>query len=406
MKRKRVAALVFSGILASSLAGCTSASDQTEQEATSSTAESTASKVEQQAEEETVSEQAVHQKIGISMPAKQLERWNRDGSYLQKEFEASGYETKLSYSDNDAEKQKEEIRALIADQVDLLIVAAIDGEGLGDVMEEAKNANIPVIAYDRLIMNTDAVIYYISFDNYKVGYLQGQYIEEQLQLADADKKTSYNVEFASGDAADHNASFFFNGAYDVLKPYIDKGVVKVPSNQTELSQTETKGWSTQEANARFLDVLATYYADGTTLDAVVCANDSVAMGVIGAISSDYAGSNTVLITGQDGDEANMACILDGTQSMTVFKPVAEEAYVTAELGEQILQHRMPDETFLEECEWDFECSYDKESYYNGVYYVPSYVLTPVIVTKDNYKKVLVKSGYYTMDGDGKLHVVE
>mgnify|MGYP002526980133 CR=1 FL=1 len=157
-------------------------------------------------------------KIGISMPTQSLERWNRDGSYLQKQFEDTGYEVELTYSDNETDRQVNDIQNLISDGVNLLVVAAIDGEALNTVMDEAADAGIPVISYDRLI-KSDAVSYYISFDNYTVGTLQGQYVVDTLDLDNAGDKT-YNIEFTAGDPADNNAGYFFNGAFDVLKPYI------------------------------------------------------------------------------------------------------------------------------------------------------------------------------------------
>ena len=145
-------------------------------------------------------------KVGISMPTQSLERWNRDGSYLQEQFEAAGYEVELTYSDNETDRQVNDIQNLISDGVNLLVVAAIDGEALNTVMDEAAEAGIPVISYDRLI-KSDAVSYYISFDNYTVGTLQGQYVVDSLDLDNAGDNT-YNIEFTAGDPADNNAGYF------------------------------------------------------------------------------------------------------------------------------------------------------------------------------------------------------
>ena len=158
------------------------------------------------------------QKIGISMPTQSLERWNRDGSYLDQQFQAAGYETIVTYSDNDTNRQVNDIQNMIAEDVDLLVVAAIDGEALNTVMNEAGEAGIPVIAYDRLIMN-DNVSYYVSFDNERVGTLQGQYIVDTLDLEN--QAGPFNIELTAGDPADNNAPYFFQGAMDVLQPYID-----------------------------------------------------------------------------------------------------------------------------------------------------------------------------------------
>ena len=182
-------------------------------------------------------------KIGISMPTQSLERWNRDGSYLQKQFEDAGYEVELTYSDNETDRQVNDIQNLISDGVNLLVVAAIDGEALNTVMDEAAEAGIPVISYDRLI-KSDAVSYYVSFDNYTVGTLQGQYVVDTLDLENAGDKT-YNIEFTAGDPADNNAGYFFNGAFDVLKPYIDAGTLNVVSGQTDFDSVATPAWDTQ-----------------------------------------------------------------------------------------------------------------------------------------------------------------
>ena len=313
-------------------------------------------------------------KIGISMPTQSLERWNRDGSYLQKQFEDAGYEVELTYSDNETDRQVNDIQNLISDGVNLLVVAAIDGEALNTVMDEAADAGIPVISYDRLIKSDNA----------------------------GDK--TYNIEFTAGDPADNNAGYFFNGAFDVLKPYIDAGTLNVVSGQTDFDSVATPAWDTQTALERMQNILASYYADGTQLDVALCSNDSTALGVTQAIESDYAGDNTVLITGQDGDEANLANIVDGKQSMTVYKAVANEAVVTLDLAKAMLAGDTVDESLIEKSGWDFECAYDTESYETSDgNKCPSFLLVPTVVTKDNLQEALVDPGYYTMDDDGYLH---
>ncbi|MGX8710541.1 MAG: substrate-binding domain-containing protein [bacterium] len=337
--------------------------------------------------------------IGISMPTKSLERWNRDGSYLEQQFKGKGCDVKLTYSDNKIDQQVKDIENLIADKVNLLVVAAIDGESLSNVLSSAKSANIPVISYDRLIMNTDAIAYYVSFDNYKVGQLQGQFVIDQLGLKQGDKSKTYNIEFTAGDPADNNATFFFNGAMDALKPYIDDGILKIPSGQTTFQQVATAAWDTKNAMNRMQNILASYYSDGKTqLDVALCSNDSTALGVTQAIESDYKGNNTPVITGQDGDEANLANILDGKQSMTVYKAVANEAVVTLDLGMAILNGDKPDGQLIQSAGWKFDCSYDTKTYDNKKGIVPSFLLVPTVVTKDNLQKELVDTGYYTMDG--------
>lgn len=342
-------------------------------------------------------------KVGISMPTKSLERWNRDGSYLEEQFKKEGYDVEITYSDNDTDQQVNDIQNMISDNVDILVVAAIDGDTLSTVLADAKDQNIPVISYDRLIMNTDAISYYVSFDNYKVGQLQGQYIIDTLKLDGSKKK--YNMEVTAGDPADNNATFFYNGAMDTLKKYIDDGTVKIVSKQQDFESVATPQWSTDEALNRMQNILSSYYADGKNqLDIVLCSNDSTALGVTQAIESDYAGKNTPLITGQDGDVANLKNILDGKQAMTVYKAVANEAVVTLKLVKSVLDGNTPDESLTKE--FDCECSYDTDSYDNGTGKIPSYLLTPEVITKDNYKEKLVDTGYYKEGSDGYLQAIE
>ncbi|CDB90606.1 monosaccharide ABC transporter substrate-binding protein CUT2 family (TC 3.A.1.2.-) [Clostridium sp. CAG:253] len=342
-------------------------------------------------------------KVGISMPTKSLERWNRDGSYLEEQFKKEGYDVEITYSDNDTDQQVNDIQNMISDNVDILVVAAIDGDTLSTVLADAKDQNIPVVSYDRLIMNTDAISYYVSFDNYKVGQLQGQYIIDTLKLDGSKKK--YNMEVTAGDPADNNATFFYNGAMDTLKKYIDDGTVKIVSKQQDFESVATPQWSTDEALNRMQNILSSYYADGKNqLDIALCSNDSTALGVTQAIESDYAGKNTPLITGQDGDVANLKNILDGKQAMTVYKAVANEAVVTLKLVKSVLDGNTPDESLTKE--FDCECSYDTDSYDNGTGKIPSYLLTPEVITKDNYKEKLVDTGYYKEGSDGYLQAIE
>ncbi len=342
------------------------------------------------------------QKVGISMPTQSLERWNRDGEYLNEQFENAGYDTILTYSDNDSSQQVNDIQNMLADNIDLLIIAAIDGEALNTVMDEAADQGVPVIAYDRLIMN-DATSYYVSFDNYTVGTLQGQFIIDALDLDNADGAT-YNMEITAGDPADNNATFFYNGAMDTLQPYLDDGTLVVPSGQTDFDTVATEQWATDTALERAQNILASYYADGTQLDVWLCSNDSTALGVAQAIVSDYAGDNTVIITGQDGDIANLANIVDGVQTMTVYKNVSDEAIVTLALGEAILNGEDIDASFCNTV--DVECDYDTESYETSDGHTcPSILLVPAVVTADNLD-YLVDTGLYEEGDDGYLVAVE
>ncbi|MCR5629126.1 MAG: sugar-binding protein [Eubacterium sp.] len=340
--------------------------------------------------------------VGIAMPTKTLERWNRDGSYLEKQFKDKGYDVSLKFSDNKIDQQVKDIEGLIADDVDLLVIAAIDGESLTKVLDDAKEEDIPVISYDRLIRNTEAVTYYVSFDNYRVGQLQGEFVRDQLDLENA--AGPFNIEFTAGDPADNNAGFFFNGAFDTLKPYIDSGKLVIKSGQNTFDQVATKAWDTATAMTRFQNILGSNYSSDK-LDVALCSNDSTALGVAQAIETDYNQDNKadIIVTGQDGDEANLKNMVDGKQTMTVYKAVANEAVATLDLGEKLLKGENPDAKLIDDAGWKFTCKYDTESYDNGKKKVPSYLLEPTIVTKENMDKELVDTGYYTKDDQGYLH---
>ena len=342
-------------------------------------------------------------KIGLSMPTQSLERWNRDGAYLEEQFQNAGYDTILTYSDNDSGKQVNDIQNMLADGADLLVIAAIDGEALNTALDEAAEAGVPVIAYDRLIKN-DAVSYYVSFDNYTVGTLQGQFVIDQLDLDNTDK--TYNMEFTAGDPADNNAGYFFNGAFDTLKPYIDSGKLNVVSGQKDFNTVATEQWNTDIALERAQNILGSYYADGTQLDVWLCSNDSTALGVAQGIESDYKGSNDIIITGQDGDEANLKNIVDGKQTMTVYKNVSNECIATLDLVNGILDKETIDQDFIDKAGWEFDCVFDNTSYQTSEgNNCDSLLLVPSVITKDNLQE-LVDTGLYTMGDDGYLSVAK
>lgn len=320
--------------------------------------------------------------VGVAMPTKDLQRWNQDGSNMQAQLEAAGYEVDLQYAANDIQTQVSQIENMIANGCKALVVASIDGSALGTVMAQAKEAGIAVIAYDRLIMDSDAVSYYATFDNWDVGVKQGQYIEEALDLANAaaDGKT-YNIEFITGDPGDNNINFFFGGGMSVLQPYLDAGVLTCPSGQTEKTAVATANWATDAAQSRFENILASYYADGTQLDAVLASNDSTALGVANALDSSYAGDVYPILTGQDCDVASMKNILAGKQSMSVFKDTRDLAAKTVEMVDAIMKGTEPPVN-------------DNETYDNGTGVIPSYLCEPKGCTIDNYKELLIESGYY------------
>ena len=321
--------------------------------------------------------------VGVAMPTKDLQRWNQDGDNMKTQLEAAGYTVDLQYGANDIPTQVSQIENMIANGCKVLVIASIDGDSLGTVLAQAKEKGIPVIAYDRLIMNSDAVSYYATFDNWLVGTTQGQYIETVLDLKNAGDKT-YNIEFITGDPGDNNINFFFDGAMSVLQPYLDAGTLVCPSGQTEKAVVATANWATDAAQARFENILSNYYADGTQLDAVLASNDSTARGVLNALASSYTGTMPV-ITGQDCDIAVMPEIAGGElQIMSVFKDTRTLAAKVVEMVDALMKGSTPPIN-------------DEKTYDNGTGVIPSYLCAPVACTVDNYKELLIDSGYYTED---------
>ena len=321
------------------------------------------------------------QRVGISFPTKDLFRWNTDGENLKNHLEAAGYVVDLQYANNDVYTQMSQIEDMIQTGADVLVVAAINGDSLGTVLGEAQAKNIPVIAYDRMILNTDAVSYYVSFDNYVTGVIQGEYIRDSLELDDKDGP--FHIEIFAGEPGDNNALFFYSGAMDVLRPYIDSGKLVVTSGQIDFDVVATAGWKTELAQNRMDAILSAFYSDGTQLDAVLCSNDSTALGVENSLAAFYVG-NYPVITGQDCDLANVKNIIAGKQSMSVFKDTRTMVDQTTQMVEAILEGK------------DVPIN-DNTTYNNGVKVIPSFLCTPVFVDANNYRQILIESGYYTED---------
>jgi putative multiple sugar transport system substrate-binding protein len=313
------------------------------------------------------------------MPTKDLQRWNQDGSNMQAELEAAGYEVDLQFASNDVQTQVSQIENMISSGANVLVIAAIEGSSLGEALDMAKAANIPVIAYDRLLMNSDAVSYYATFDNYMVGTKQGEYIVEALDLDNADGP--FNMEITAGDPGDNNAGYFYNGAMDVLQPYIDAGKLVVVSGQTSFDEVATPTWATETAQSRAENILSSNYADGTQIDVWLCSNDSTALGVENALAANYNG-NYPIITGQDCDIENVKNMIAGKQSMSIFKDTRTLASQVVKMVGQILTNTTVDVN-------------DTETYDNGNGVVPSYLCEPVFADVNNYKELLIDSGYYT-----------
>lgn len=320
-------------------------------------------------------------KIGVSMPTKDLQRWIQDGQNMEQSLRDNGFTVDLQYADNTAELQAEQVQGMVAEGCEVLVIAAVDGKKLTESLAAAKDAGIVVIAYDRLIMDSDAVSYYASFDNEQVGKIQGEYIEQTLDLKNTDGP--YNIELFTGSPDDNNCKFFFGGAMKVLQPYIDAGKLIVPSGQTSQKECSTQGWSTDNASKRMKKILSNYYSDGKKLDAVLSSNDSVANGIVEALT-EHGQKEFPVLTGQDCDINSVKDILKGRQSMSIFKDTRDLAAKVSEMVIAVIQKESVPIN-------------DTTSYDNGTGVIPSFVCEPVFADADNYQEILLDSGYYTED---------
>ncbi len=322
--------------------------------------------------------------IGISMPTKSSQRWIDDGNNMVAKFEELGYKTNLQYAEDVVENQIAQIENMITRGVSALVVAAVDGEALSDVLRKAGEAGIPVISYDRLIRNSGDVSYYATFDNFKVGVLQGTYIVEALDLENA--KKPLNIEIFAGSPDDNNAYFFFDGAMSVLNPYIKSGKLVVKSGQTEFSQAATLRWDGATAQSRMDNLLSRYYGKNR-VDAVLSPYDGISIGIISSLKGigyGSAGQPMPVITGQDAELPSVKSILMGEQTSTVFKDTRILADRAVKMMDAVLKGETPEVN-------------DTETYDNGVKIVPAYLEVPESVDKSNIEEVLIDSGYYSAD---------
>ncbi|MFI6008364.1 multiple monosaccharide ABC transporter substrate-binding protein [Streptomyces sp. NPDC051243] len=321
--------------------------------------------------------------VGLAMPTRSSERWLTDGKSLVEGLKAKGYKTKLVYGDDDPKAQVAQIDKLIRQGVDALIIAAIDNKSLNGVLQQAADADIPVIAYDRLILGTKNVDYYVSFDNEMVGRVQAHHIIEKLGLEDG--KGPFNIELFAGSPDDNNTKYFFDGSMALLQPYLDSRQLVVPSGKTELDQITTLRWDGATAQKRMSGVLAEWYRS-ERIDAVLSPYDGISRGILSALKSAGYGSDSKplpVITGQDAELASVKSIIAGQQSQTVYKDVRRLAEAAAIMVDDILTGWTPSVD-------------DMSTYKNGVKAVPAVLLQPESVDKTNYN-TLVRDGYFTAE---------
>ena len=322
--------------------------------------------------------------VGISMPTKTSTRWISDGESMVKVFQDMGYKTDLQFADDDIPNQLAQIENMVTKGVDVLVIAAIDGTTLSDVLQQAHDAGILVIAYDRLISKTENVDYYATFDNFGVGVIMGTQIETGLDLKNAEGP--FNIELFGGSPDDTNAFYFYDGAMSILQPYIDSGKLVVQSGQMGMDKVSTLRWDGIVAQARMENLLSAYYTD-KRVDAVLAPYDGLSIGILSALKGvgyGTEGQPMPVVTGQDAEIASVKSMIAGEQTYTVFKDTRELAKQTAAMVDAALKG--------EEVPVN-----DTKTYDNGVKIVPSYLLIPFSVDVTNYEMYLIDSGYYTAD---------
>ncbi|ARU65219.1 D-xylose ABC transporter substrate-binding protein [Histophilus somni] len=302
-------------------------------------------------------------KIGMSIDDLRLERWQKDRDIFVKKAEALGAKVFVQSANGDATAQISQIENMLNKDIDVLVIIPFNGEVLSNVIAEAKKEGVKVLAYDRLINNAD-IDFYVSFDNEKVGELQAQSIIE--------KKPKGNYFLMGGSPVDNNAKLFRKGQMKVLQPHIDSGEINVVGDQW------VDSWLAEKALQIMENALT---ANKNNIDAVVASNDATAGGAIQALSAQGL-SGKVAISGQDADLAAIKRILDGSQTMTVYKPITNLADKAAEISVALGKGGKVE---------------SNSQLNNGLKNVPAFLLEPVVVTKENIDDTVIKDGFHTKE---------
>ncbi|MGN8244991.1 multiple monosaccharide ABC transporter substrate-binding protein [Cellulomonas soli] len=322
--------------------------------------------------------------VGVAMPTTTSARWIADGENLQRQLDALGYTVELEYAEDDVPTQVAQLQAMVDGGADALIVGAIDGTALKDVLAQAAEKDIPIVSYDRLIRDSPDVDYYASFDNWRVGVLQANSLLQGLGVLDASGQRTaasgpFAVELFAGSSDDNNATVFYNGAMSVLTPLIDSGVLVVPSGQTDFATIATQGWSGDVAAERMATLLPAYQGTGLHLDGVLSPYDGISRSILETVST--LGGPLPVVSGQDAELDSVKSIVAGEQYATVYKDTRQLAEVAVSMVRALLDGTEPEVN-------------DTATYDNGQKVVPSYLLAPQLVTVENYEAVLIESGYY------------
>ncbi|MDQ4490226.1 sugar ABC transporter substrate-binding protein [Sinomonas sp. ASV486] len=310
---------------------------------------------------------AQNSEIGVALPQKTSENWVLAEGLFNDGLKGAGFTADVQFANGGVSEQQNQISAMVTKGAKVIIVGAIDGSQLGTQLAQAKQAGATVIAYDRLLLNTPNVDYYVAYDNFKVGVLQGQALLDGMK---AKKATGpYNVELFAGSPDDANAKVFFNGAMSVLQPKIDDGTLNVVSGQKSFDQAVTQGWKAENAQKRMDTLLASSY-NSKTLDGVLSPNDTLARAIITSVKS--AGKPIPVVTGQDSEVESVKSIMAGEQYSTINKDTRNLVNKAIDMVKKLQAGQTPDVN-------------DDKSYNNGTKVVPAFLLPPVIVTKANAK---------------------
>lgn len=388
MKKKVLGTFLSVAMVASMLAGCGGGSEEAAAPAAEAPATEEAPAADAAAPADDAADAAVDEaaavtsgggKVGVAMPTQSSERWINDGANMKAQLEGLGYEVDLQYAEDDVQMQVSQVENMIASGVNCLVIASIDSSALVNVEAQAKEAGIPIIAYDRLLMDTDAVSYYATFDNKGVGTAIGQYIADNAGLDPADPKT---IEFFMGSPDDNNAHMLYDGLMEVLQPYLDDGSLVCKSGRTSFDDTCILRWSQETAQQNCENYLTGFYAD-EDLDICATAFDGFAYGCKAALEgAGYTEENWPMITGQDAELMATKNIISGKQTMSIYKDTRLLAEKCVTMVQAVLEGAEPEIN-------------DTEQYNNGKIVVPSYLCTPVAVDQSNYKEIIVDGGYYT-----------
>lgn len=326
--------------------------------------------------------------VGIVLPTKDEPRWVQDEQRFKDALAGTDYTTEILFSQGSSAKEKENVETLLNKGIKILIICPQDGDAAAAAVEAAKKDGVTVIAYDRLITNTDAVDYYVTFDSLAVGAAQGQY------LIDNAKASGQPLYLYAGAATDNNAFLFFQGAWEVLQPKIADGTFKI-ANSTEAEKLKdtkdlsrdqmssiigqvTTNWDPNEAKNKAQTHLTAAAADMKGDVSILAPNDGTARSIADVFGSDSEVTSYV-ITGQDAEQASIQYIIDGKQSMTVFKDVRTLVKDAMGMAVEVLDGKTPETT---------------GSYNNGSVDVKAKQTDVIVVDKENLQKELIDSDYY------------